>query len=688
MKWVEILDGSSLPDRDRIGGKAWSVARMAALGLEVPPAFVIRTDACLAYLDEGAFPGGLEDEIAQGLSWLEERTGREFGAGRKRLLLSIRSGAAISMPGMMDTVLNLGLNDETVQGLASQTDDDRFAFDAYRRFIAMFANIVMGVEYEKFERVLSRIKAQSGASSDTDLTVEQLREVIAAYKRIIFAEQHGIAFPEDASEQLRMAIAAVFDSWMRPRAIHYRRVNRIPDDLGTAVNVQAMVFGNMGWQSGTGVAFTRNPSTGKREFYGEYLLNAQGEDVVAGLRTPEPISHLHEELPEVYEQLGTITQRLERHYRDMQDIEFTVERGKLWMLQTRRGKRTGAAAVKIAVDMVDEGMIDTRTALARVSPDQLDQLLHPMVDPDAPFDLLAEGLPASPGAAQGRVVFDPDDAEALNAEGHKVILVRHETSPDDFHGMVASQAIVTARGGMTSHAAVVARGMGTPCVAGASDLQIDYGQQQLVVGDRTVLRGDWITVDGSTGRVLSGQVPTVQPELGDDFHRLMGWADEVRRLGVRANADNAEDAARARDNGAEGIGLCRTEHMFLGDRLPVVRRMILAATPDDEDEALEELRRVQREDFEGILAAMDGLPVTVRLLDPPLHEFLPKVADLELKAATDGLTDQEERLRRAALDWAEENPMLGIRGVRLAVLKPGLYAMQVRALLDAVADRV
>ena len=704
-QWVYLFSKGDGDDKALLGGKGAGLAKMTRAELPVPPGFIITTEACLAYTEyDNHFPEGMWSQAQAAMEEIEAQTGKRFGDAANPLLVSVRSGAAISMPGMMDTVLNLGLNDETVQGLASQTDDDRFAFDAYRRFIAMFANIVMGVEYEKFERVLSRIKAQSGASSDTDLTVEQLREVIAAYKRIIFAEQHGIAFPEDASEQLRMAIAAVFDSWMRPRAIHYRRVNRIPDDLGTAVNVQAMVFGNMGWQSGTGVAFTRNPSTGKREFYGEYLLNAQGEDVVAGLRTPEPISHLHEELPEVYEQLGTITQRLERHYRDMQDIEFTVERGKLWMLQTRRGKRTGAAAVKIAVDMVDEGMIDTRTALARVSPDQLDQLLHPMVDPDAPFDLLAEGLPASPGAAQGRVVFDPDDAEALNAEGHKVILVRHETSPDDFHGMVASQAIVTARGGMTSHAAVVARGMGTPCVAGASDLQIDYGQQQLVVGDRTVLRGDWITVDGSTGRVLSGQVPTVQPELGDDFHRLMGWADEVRRLGVRANADNPQDSQVAREFGAQGIGLCRTEHMFFGEeRLAAMREMILAEGVGAREKALQQLLPLQQEDFVGIFRVMEGLPVTVRLLDPPLHEFLPNREELlgelsELKlalkraetmGAMDRLLDEiaEKRLLLRQVERLHEsNPMLGHRGVRLGLVYPEVTRMQARAIFEAAAQ--
>src|SRR5215216_1943534 len=603
------------------------------------------------------------------------------------------------MPGMMDTVLNLGLNEETVQGLAEQTGDLRFALDAYRRFASLFGEIVMGVAHEKFERVLDRFKAQTQGGRDTDLQSDDLREIIAAEKQIILSEQSAI--PEDPYEQLRVAIAAVFNSWMGRRAIDYRRVNRIPDSLGTAVNVQAMVFGNMGATSGTGVAFTRNPSTGEKTLYGEYLLNAQGEDVVAGIRTPNPISQLREELPEVYDQFEQITGLLERHYRDMQDVEFTIERGKLWMLQTRTGKRTGAAAVRVAVDMVNEGLIDKATAVQRVTPEQLDQLLHPTVDPDAETVVLATGLPASPGAAQGRVVFDPDEAEEMARDGAKVILVRQETSPDDFHGMVAAQAIVTARGGMTSHAAVVARGMGKSCVCGASSLNIDYGQQQFNVNGTVVPKGEWVTVDGSTGRVFLGRVPTVQPTLGEDFRELMSWADEFRRLRVRANADTPHDARVAREFGAEGVGLCRTEHMFFGDeRLAAMREMILADGVGAREKALERLLPLQRKDFVGIFRAMQGLPVTIRLLDPPLHEFLPNMDELlgelsELKMSLqragsiremdstldriDGkrkLLQQVERLREA-------NPMLGHRGCRLGLIYPEVTRMQARAVFEA-----
>ncbi|HBY95955.1 MAG TPA: pyruvate, phosphate dikinase, partial [Chloroflexi bacterium] len=706
-KWAYLFEeaGGAQGRAPLLGGKGAGVAEMTRAGLPVPPGFIITTEACNAYYAyDKHFPEGMWTQAREALQQVEAKVGKGFGNAATPLLVSVRSGAPISMPGMMDTVLNLGLNEETLQGLATQTGDLRFALDAYRRFISMFGQIVMGVPREKFERVLDRSKAQTSGGRDTDLTPEQLREIIAAYKRIIFAEQRGHDFPEDPYEQLRMAIAAVFDSWMGRRAVDYRRVNRIPDDLGTAVTVQAMVFGNMGWDSGTGVAFTRNPSTGEKALYGEYLLNAQGEDVVAGIRTPKPISELREELPTVYEQFVTITERLERHYRDMQDLEFTIERGTLWMLQTRTGKRTGAAAVKVAVDMVREGLIDRATAVRRVTPEQLDQLLHPTVDPQADAVVLANGLPASPGAAQGTVIFSPDEAEELARTGTKVILVRQETSPDDFHGMVAAQAILTARGGMTSHAAVVARGMGKPCVTGADALVIDYNQQQFNVNGTVVPKGEWITVDGSTGRVLLGQVPTVQPTLGSDFHELIGWADELRDLRVRANADTPHDARVARDFGAEGIGLCRTEHMFFGEeRLAAMREMILADGVGAREKALEKLLPLQREDFAGIFRAMAGLPVTIRLLDPPLHEFLPNLQELlgslaELKLALqragtlhemDHLLDEideKRQLLRQVERLHEANPMLGHRGCRLGLLYPEVTRMQARAIFEAACQ--
>ncbi|HKC64076.1 MAG TPA: pyruvate, phosphate dikinase, partial [Pyrinomonadaceae bacterium] len=572
------------------------------------------------------------------------------------------------------------------------------------RFASLFGEIVIGVAHEKFERVMDRFKAQTDGGRDTDLKPEQLREIIAAEKQIIIAEQRGNTIPEDPYEQLRVAIAAVFNSWMGRRAVDYRRVNRIADTLGTAVNVQVMVFGNMGATSGTGVAFTRNPSTGQKALYGEYLLNAQGEDVVAGIRTPNPISQMREELPEVYDQFASIAQLLERHYRDMQDVEFTIERGHLWMLQTRTAKRTGAAAVRIAVDMYHEGLIDRATAVRRVTPEQLDQLLHPTVDPKAQTVVLATGLPASPGAAQGQVVFDPDEAEEMARDGAKVILVRQETSPDDFHGMVAAQAIVTARGGMTSHAAVVARGMGKSCVCGANMLNVDYSQQQASVNGTVVTKGEWITVDGSTGRVFLGQVPTVQPTLGADFKELMSWADDFRRLRVRANADTPNDSKVAREFGAEGIGLCRTEHMFFGEgRLAAMREMILADGVGAREKALEKLLPLQQKDFTGIFQAMRGLPVTIRLLDPPLHEFLPNIEELmnelsDLKmalprAATiqemDRLLDQIDEKRRLLHQVErirENNPMLGHRGCRLGLIYPEVTRMQVRAIFEATCQ--
>ena len=631
-KWVYLFEEGSGDNKSLLGGKGAGLCEMTRAGLPVPPGLIVTTEACNAFYDNDKnFPEGMWEQVKEGLKAIEAKVGKRFGDAKNPLLVSVRSGAAFSMPGMMDTVLNLGLNEETVQGLAEQTGDLRFALDAYRRFASLFGEIVMGVAHEKFERVLDRFKAQTSGGRDTDLNSEDLRHIITAQKQIIVGEQQAI--PEDPYEQLRVAIAAVFNSWMGRRAIDYRRVNRIPDSLGTAVNVQAMVFGNMGAGSGTGVAFTRNPSTGEKKLYGEYLLNAQGEDVVAGTRTPNPISELKKELPAVYKEFASITTLLEQHYHDMQDCEFTIERGKLWMLQTRTAKRTGAAAVRIATEMVYEKLIDRATAIRRVTPDQLDQLLHPTVDPKADATVLATGLPASPGAAQGQVVFSPDEAEELAREGAQVVLVRQETSPDDYHGMVAAQAIVTARGGMTSHAAVVARGMGKTCVCGASALNIDYSQQQFSVDGTVVTKGEWITVDGSTGRVFLGQVPTVRPSLGQDFYELMTWADKFRRLRVRANADTPRDAKVARGFGAEGIGLCRTEHMFFGDqRLAAMREMILADGVGAREKALEKLLPLQRGDFVGIFREMAGLPVTIRLLDPPLHEFLPSVDDSDERA--------------------------------------------------------
>ncbi len=704
-KWVYLFQEGSAKMKKLLGGKGANVAEMRQAGLPVPPGFTITTEACLGYLQyDSQFPEGMWSQAQAALKNIEETSGKQFGDRDNPLLVSVRSGAAISMPGMMDTVLNLGLNDETVEGLARMSGDRRFALDAYRRFIAMFGHIVMDVETEKFERVLNRFKGQTAGGRDTDLNEDQLEEIIRAYKTIVFTDQHGTEFPQETHDQLRMAISAVFDSWNGARAIEYRRIHRIPDDLGTAVNVQAMVFGNLGWDSGTGVCFTRNPSTGEKKVFGEYLLNAQGEDVVAGTRTPRPIAEMAGELPVVYEQLMEVTARLEKHYGDMQDIEFTIERGTLYMLQTRTGKRTGPAAVRIAVELVDEGVLNPQTAVMKVDAAQLDQLLHPMVDPAAEVTVLAVGLPASPGAATGRVELDPEEAARLAEEGEKVILVRQETSPDDFRGMAGSQAILTARGGMTSHAAVVARGMGKPCVAGAGDIQIDYEQGFFHAGEHEVRRGDWITVDGSTGSILLGKVPTRQPELGSHFEKLMGWADSFRRLGVRANADNGPDAAAARRFGAEGIGLCRTEHMFFGDeRLALMRQMILADDLASRKQALDRLLPIQRQDFIDIFKSMDGLPVTIRLLDPPLHEFLPNYDELLLELAQLKLTMQQSRqfseidhilrqvwekehLLHRVEQLREANPMLGHRGCRLGLVFPEVTTMQATAIFQAACE--
>jgi pyruvate,orthophosphate dikinase len=655
--------------RELLGGKGIGLAEMTLMGLPVPAGFTITTDACRAYLAAGDLPEGLEQEIADQVRRLEGKTGKRFGDAADPLLVSVRSGAAVSMPGMMDTILNLGLNDAAAEGLAARTGNRRFAYDSYRRLIQMFGEVVDGIDGHRFEGALAGLKAERGASQDTDLTAEDLAGLVETYKRI-YGEAKGQEFPAAATEQLMRAVRAVFDSWNTPRAQVYRRANEIPDDIGTAVNVVQMVFGNKGDRSGTGVAFTRNPSTGAKEVYGEFLANAQGEDVVAGIRTPQPVESMVEVLPHTYEQLLETMRRLEERYRDMQDIEFTIEDDALYLLQTRSAKRTAAASVRAAVEMVDEGLISREEAVGRVDPGQLDQLLHPTIDPNAVLEPAARGLNASPGAASGRIVFDADAAVDRAKEG-PVILVRWETTPDDIHGMIAAQGILTVHGGMTSHAAVVARGMGKPCVAGCDELHLGEGTAR--IGSHELREGDVITIDGGTGRVFVGEIPLVPPHLGDDFETLLSWADELRRLKVRANADNPDDAARAREFGAEGIGLCRTEHMFFGDeRLPVVQEMILADSEAGRRAALDRLLPFQQSDFEGIFEAMAGLPVTIRLLDPPLHEFLPP---------EEQATDERMRTRIRAL--REANPMLGTRGCRLGLQFPEIYEMQIRAIARA-----
>lgn len=705
VKWVYLFQQGNGEMRATLGGKGANLAEMSKIGLPVPPGFVITTDACNYFTEHHHhYPDGLWKQVENCLSDVEKAIGKKLGDANNPLLVSVRSGSPVSMPGMMDTVLNLGLNDTTVEGLAKQSGDRRFAMDSYRRFIGMFGNIVMNVSMEKFERVLDRFKAQTKGGKDTDLDIEQLEEVIVAYKKIIATDKGGIKFPENPMEQLRMAVSAVFLSWNGRRARDYRRVNKIPDSLGTAVNIQTMVFGNLGWDCGTGVAFTRNPSTGENKVYGEYLLNAQGEDVVAGIRTPNDIAALQKENKKVYDEFVKITHQLEKHYRTMQDIEFTFEKGKLYILQTRNGKCTGRAAVRMAVEMVSEGLIDKPTAVLRVEPNKLEQLLHPMVDPAAKATVLTKGLPASPGAARGRVSFDPDEAEEQANSGEKIVLVRHETSPDDFHGMVGAQAILTARGGMTSHAAVVARGMGKPCVAGAGELAIDYNRGVFQVNGNRVRTGEWITIDGSTGEVLLGQVETVQPEMDHNYMTLMGWVDGFRKLKVRANADTGPDATAAREFGAEGIGLCRTEHMFFGDeRLAVMREMILADTLAKREQALEKLLPIQRQDFEEVFKAMKGLPVTIRLLDPPLHEFLPNYEELQIELCELKLKLQhadnhklietlmhehyeKEKLLHQVEHLRESNPMLGHRGCRLGFVYPEVTRMQARAIMEAACE--
>jgi pyruvate, orthophosphate dikinase len=672
-KYVYAFDEPSDGGRELLGGKGIGLAEMTGLGVPVPAGFTVSTDACRAYMANGKMlPGGLEDEIAEHLAALEERSDKRFGDPKDPLLVSVRSGAAVSMPGMMDTILNLGLNDEAVEGLARTTGNPRFAYDSYRRLIQMYGEVVDGIDAHRFEQALTDLKTARGASQDVDLTAEDLAELVESFKRI-YHEGTGRDFPQAPDDQLSRAVRAVFDSWETPRAQVYRRAHHIPDDLGTAVNVVQMVFGNKGDESGTGVAFTRDPATGEAGLYGEFLPNAQGEDVVSGIRTPLPLDRMKQVMPRAYEQLLDTMRRLEGHYRDMQDIEFTVEDQELYLLQTRTAKRTAAAALKCAVDMVDEGVISREEAVSRIDPAQLDQLLHPMVDPTFPFEVAAKGLNASPGAASGKVVFDADTAAERGGAGESVILVRWETTPDDIHGMLAAQGILTAHGGMTSHAAVVARGMGKPCIAGCEGLHVDAAAKKATIGGQEVGEDDTITIDGSSGRVIIGEVPLVAPQINEDFETILEWADDLRRLKVRANADTPEDAAKAREFGAQGIGLCRTEHMFMADdRLPVVREMILAEDEDGRRAALDRLLPMQQGDFEGIFEAMAGLPVTIRLLDPPLHEFLPSLEDTD-----------DPRMRRRIKALQESNPMLGTRGCRLGLQWPEIYEMQVRAIIRA-----
>lgn len=669
--------------KELLGGKGANLAEMTRLGAPVPPGFTLSTEACALFYEGGKkWPAGLEAEVKANLAKLEEAMGLRLGDRNNALLVSVRSGAAVSMPGMMDTVLNLGLNSEVVQGLILKTENERFAWDSYRRFIQMFGNVVMGVRHEIFEEILEKKKKQVHAEQDTELKANDLKDVVRLYKKA-YQEETGEEFPSDPYEQLVKAVNAVFQSWNNPRAIKYRDLNDIRGLLGTAVNVQAMVFGNMGETSGTGVCFTRNPSTGENKFYGEYLINAQGEDVVAGIRTPEPLDQLKSQMPPIYKQLVKIRERLERHYRDMQDIEFTIQEGTLYVLQTRNGKRTAQAAVRIAVEQVREKLITPDEAVLRVQANQLDQLLHPTFDPKEEKTQIAKGLPASPGAATGRVVFNADDAEEQAKAGEPVILVRIETSPEDIGGMNAAQGILTARGGMTSHAAVVARGMGKCCVAGCGELQINYEAKEFRVQGHVVREGDFISLDGGLGAVYTGKAKTIEPELSGDFGKLMRWADSARRLRVRANADTPRDATVARKFGAEGIGLCRTEHMFFeGDRILAVREMILADDQEGRALALEKLLPMQQGDFEAIFEAMDGLPVTVRLLDPPLHEFLPH-DDASQKEMAEVMKVSLEKVKEKVQSLHEFNPMLGHRGCRLGITYPEIYEMQVRAILEA-----
>ena len=701
-QWVYGFGGGTADGdssmKNLLGGKGANLAEMSSLGLPVPPGFTITTEACVHYYSNGqSYPADLEAQVAAGLKKVEGVVGKTFGDPKNPLLVSVRSGARASMPGMMDTVLNLGLNDETVEGLAALSGDRRFAFDSYRRFITMYSNVVLGLSHDDFEEVLDDHKDRLGVTIDTDLSAADWEKVVVEYKQVV-EDRLGRPFPQDPNDQLWGAVSAVFASWMNDRAKFYRRMHDIPESWGTAVNVQSMVFGNMGETSATGVAFTRNPSTGEAKLYGEFLINAQGEDVVAGIRTPQSLTRagreemgetapsMEEAMPVVFNEFVEVVGKLETHYRDMQDIEFTVEQGRLWMLQTRNGKRTAKAALKVAVDLAAEGVISQEEAIGRVEPSALDQLLHPTLDPNAERKVVAAGLPASPGAATGKVVFDADEAERLSQLGDAVILVREETSPEDIHGMHAARGIVTARGGMTSHAAVVARGMGRPCVSGAGEIHIDEKAGTFTARGRVFKAGEVITIDGSKGEVLDGAVPMIEPELTGDFQTLMAWADKERRLRVRANAETPLDAKTARGFGAEGIGLCRTEHMFFDDaRIAAVREMILADDEAGRRAALAKIAPFQKSDFVELFEIMAGLPVTVRLLDPPLHEFIPHTdAEIDALAETQGL--DAAKLKRRAKDLHETNPMLGHRGCRLGVAYPEIYEMQVRAILEAALE--
>ncbi|OGQ21455.1 MAG: pyruvate, phosphate dikinase [Deltaproteobacteria bacterium RIFCSPLOWO2_02_FULL_44_10] len=679
-----------------LGGKGANLAEMNLLGFPVPAGFTISTEVCTYFYEhQKKYPPELKDQVLKALSAVEKVMGASFGDPKNPLLVSVRSGARASMPGMMDTILNLGLNEATLQGLIQKTRNARFAYDSYRRFIQMYGDVVLGVSSALFEESIDALKKKRGIKLDTEFTAEDLKALAEEFKRLVVQET-AQPFPENPQDQLWGGIGAVFSSWQTPRAIEYRRLSQIPEEWGTAVNVQAMVYGNMGDDSATGVAFTRDPSTGEKKFYGEYLINAQGEDVVAGVRTPQPLTKeakkekdevsLEEAMSKIYQELVSIYQRLEKHYRDMQDIEFTIQQGKLWMLQTRNGKRTAAAAIKIAVEMTNEKLITKKESIMRVQPSQLDQLLHPRIDPKVKREVLAKGLPASPGAATGKVVFSAEEAEKWDHRGEKVLLVRIETSPDDIKGMAIAKGILTSRGGMTSHAAVVARGMGKTCVAGCGALAIDYAKKQFMVGNVTVKEGDFLTIDGSTGEVMLGALPTVEPELSSEFEVFMKWVDEYRKLGVRANADTPHDAEVARRFGAAGIGLCRTEHMFFeGDRIDAVREMILANDLEGRQRALMKILPMQREDFKGIFQEMDGFPVTIRLLDPPLHEFLPHT-DQEIEELSRAIDIPAEKLKRKSEELREFNPMLGHRGCRLGVTFPEIYAMQVQAIIEAACD--
>jgi pyruvate,orthophosphate dikinase len=691
-KFIYLFEEGKSEMKMILGGKGANLAEMTRIGLPVPPGFTITAEACNEYLGlNQEFPPGMLEEAFSALGQLEQKTGKQFGYKHNPLLVSVRSGAAVSMPGMMDTILNLGLNDESVQGLAILSGDERFAYDCYRRFIQMFGNVVLEMDHSSFDDIVEKYKRKLGLIFDYEIPAAELREIIREYNVIVQREK-GFYFPQDVREQLIMAIKAVFSSWNNQRAIVYRRISKIPDDLGTAVNIQCMAFGNLGEDCGTGVAFTRSPSTGEKVLYGEFLVNAQGEDVVAGIRTPLPISQLKEGLPAVYQQFVDTCINLENHYRDMQDIEFTVEKSTLYMLQTRTGKRTAKAAVKIAVDMVNEGLISKEEALMRVDPEQIDQLLHRQIDNSVQLKPIAQGLPASPGAACGKVVFDSDVAEKMAEAGEKVVLVRNETAPDDIHGIVHSQGVLTARGGMTSHAAVVARGMGKPCVCGCESIKIDNAGKSFSVNGVLVKEGDIITLDGATGKVMLGEVAMIEPTLSDEFETFLNWANDIKRLAVRANADTPEDAVRAREFGAEGIGLCRTEHMFMAqERLPIMQEMILAENLADREIALAKLLPFQRDDFYGILKAMAPFPVTIRLLDPPLHEFLPdhealmlEIAEMKHRNANKYDIFAKEELLIMIHKLSEANPMLGHRGCRLGLTYPEIYIMQARAIFEAM----